>query len=160
MDKSKTVKVEWDKIDWAKVQAVVFKLQKRIYKASLDDNVQKVRKLQKTLMRSWSNRVLAIRRVTQDNRGKKTAGIDGVKFISPDERMTAAENLKLLNSQTKMRNIMVEKLEMSDKSRATRRVWIPKADKKEMRPLGIPTMMERAKQALVKNALEPEWVLL
>jgi len=157
MNKSKTEKVEWNDIDWTKVQAVVFKLQKRIYQASLNGNVQKVRKLQKTLMRSWSNKLLAVRRVTQDNRGKQTAGIDGVKFITPDNRMEAAEKLKLLNKQKAMRTVMVEKLELSDKSRATRRVWIPKADKKELRPLGIPTMIERAKQALVKNALEPEW---
>jgi len=140
MNKSKTEKVEWNKIDWVKIQAVVFKLQKRIYLASQSGNVSQVRKLQKTLMRSWSNKLLAVRRVTQDNRGKRTAGIDGMNSVKPDERLELAKNLKL-----------------TDRSRATLRVRIPKADKKEMRQLGIPTMFERARQALVKNALEPEW---
>ena len=140
MNKSNTKKVEWNNINWAKVQAVVFKLQKRIYQASLSGNVLKVRKLQKTLMRSWSNKLLAVRRVTQDNRGAKTAGVDGVKSVKPEQRIELAKNLKL-----------------TGKSRATLRVYIPKANKGEMRPLGIPTMLERAKQALVKNALEPEW---
>lgn len=140
MNKSNTEKVEWNTFDWTKVQSKVFKLQKRIYQASLNGNVQKVRKLQKTLMRSWSNKLLATRKVTQDNRGKRTAGVDGVKLVKPEQRLELANSLKL-----------------SDKSRATRRVWIPKPGKTEKRPLGIPTMLERAKQALVKAALEPEW---
>lgn len=60
----------WKTINWRQVERYVFKLQKRIYAASRDGNVKKVRKLQKTLMRSWSNKVLAVRRVTQDNQGK------------------------------------------------------------------------------------------
>ncbi len=143
MNKSNTEKVEWNAIDWAKVQSIVFKLQKRIYEASLQGNVRKVRKLQKTLMRSWSNKLLAVRRVTQDNRGKRTAGVDGVKFVEPEQRLELASSLKL-----------------TDKSRATRRVWLPKPGKDEKRPLGIPTMSERALQALVKNAMEPEWEAL
>lgn len=63
----------WKTINWRQVERYVFKLQKRIYAASRCGDIQRVRKLQKTLMRSWSNRVLAVRRVTQDNQGKKTA---------------------------------------------------------------------------------------
>lgn len=69
----------WKDINWKKVEKYVFKLQKQIFKASKSGNLKKVRQLQKTLMRSWSNRVLAVRKVTQDNTGKKTAGVDGIR---------------------------------------------------------------------------------
>lgn len=130
----------WDSIDWQQVDRYVYKLQKRIYAASRRGDIKKVRKLQKTLMNSWSCKVLAVRRVTQDNRGKKTAGVDGVKSLSPIARMKLVGQLKL-----------------TGKSKPTRRVWIPKPGKDEKRPLGIPTMYDRALQGVVKAALEPEW---
>ena len=132
--------VGWKDINWRKVERYVFKLQKRIYAASRRGEVKKARKLQKTLMRSWSNKVLAVRKVTQDNRGKATAGVDGVKSLSPEARMKLVGQLKL-----------------TGKSIPTRRVWIPKPGREEKRPLGIPTIYDRALQALVKNAIEPEW---
>ncbi|MEQ9021902.1 MAG: reverse transcriptase domain-containing protein, partial [Pseudomonadales bacterium] len=91
-------------------------------------------------MKSWSARALAVRKVTQDNTGKKTAGVDGVKSLSPEAR------LKLVNE-----------LHLSSKVSPTRRVWIDKPGKEEKRPLGIPTMKDRALQGLVKLVLEPEW---
>ena len=139
-DSTKLDTVGWDGIDWRKVERYVYKQQKRIYAASRHGDIKQVRKLQKTLIRSWSNKVLAIRRVTQDNRGKKTAGVDGKKLLSP------AARLKLIGQ-----------LKLTGKSRPTRRVWIPKPGKDEKRPLGIPTMHDRALQALLKHALEPEW---
>ncbi|MDJ0534399.1 MAG: group II intron reverse transcriptase/maturase [Xenococcaceae cyanobacterium MO_207.B15] len=132
--------VGWNEINWRKVERYVFKLQKKIYAASRRGDVKKVRKIQKTLMRSWCNKVLAVRRVTQDNRGKKTAGVDGVKSLSPEARLHLVGQLKL-----------------TGKSKPTRRVWIPKPGREEKRPLGIPTLYDRALQALIKNALEPEW---
>ena len=132
--------VGWDSINWQKVDRYVYKLQKRIYAASRRGETKQVRKLQKTLMRSWSNKVLSVRRVTQENRGKKTAGVDGVKNLSPAARMKLVGQLKL-----------------TGKSKPTRRVWIPKPGKDEKRPLGIPTIHDRALQALLKNVLEPEW---
>ena len=133
----------WKSINWRTAERYVFKLQKRIYAASRRGNVKLVRKLQKTLMRSWYNKVLSVRRVTQDNTGKKTAGVDGVKSLSPAARFELAKQLKL-----------------TGKSHPTRRVWIPKPGKDEKRPLGIPTMYDRALQAIVKAALEPEWEAL
>lgn len=97
MDKSKSepkVTEEWKDVNWRKVERYVSKLQKRIYAASRCGNIRKVRKLQKTLMRSWSNRVLAVRRVTQDNTGKKTAGVDGVKSLSPEARFKLVRDLQ------------------------------------------------------------------
>lgn len=87
--------VEWNAIDWRKVERYVFKLQRRIFQASSQGKFQLVRKLQRTLTRSHYARLLATRQVTQDNSGKKTAGIDGVKSISPKQRLKLAANLNL-----------------------------------------------------------------
>jgi RNA-directed DNA polymerase len=127
--------VEWRHINWQKLEKRVFKLQKRIYRAEQRGDTKAVRRLQKTLMRSWSAKCLAVRRVTQDNQGKKTAGVDGIKSLSPVQRLELVKNLKL-----------------SHKAKPTRRVWIPKPGTEEKRPLGIPTMADRALQALVKLA--------
>jgi RNA-directed DNA polymerase len=131
--------VGWNEIDWQKCQTTVFKLQRRIYQASKDGDTQQVHKLQKTLLRSWNAKLLAVRTVTQDDQGKNTAGVDGVKSITPKQRVELAMSL-----------------ELDDKARPARRVYIPKANG-EKRPLGIPTIEDRAKQALAKLALEAEW---
>jgi RNA-directed DNA polymerase len=131
---------EWNLINWRKLEKKVFKLQKRIYRASQRGDVKAIRRLQKTLMKSWSARAISVRRVTQDNQGKKTAGVDGVKSLTPKQRLN-----------------LVGKLKLGTKVRPTRRVWIDKPGTDEKRPLGIPTMNDRALQALVKQALEPEW---
>ena len=83
----KSTTVEWKNIPWHKVERVVFKLQKRIFQASQRGDIRAVRRLQKTLINSWSAKVLAVRRVTQDNQGKKTAGVDGVKSFTPKQRL-------------------------------------------------------------------------
>ena len=140
---SKTLRlqmVEWNTIPWRKLERNVFKLQKRIFLASSRGDTKAVRRLQKTLMRSWSGKALSVRKVTQDNQGKKTAGVDGVKSLTPKARLALVLSLKL-----------------NQKVSATRRVWIPKPGTVDKRPLGIPTIADRATQALVKLALEPEW---
>ncbi len=135
-----TTTYEWRTIPWRKLERKVFKLQKRIYRASLRGDVKAVRRLQRLMMKSWSAKCLAVRRVTQDNTGKRTAGIDGVASLTPKARMT-----------------LVGGLQIGDKATPSRRVWIPKFNSTEQRPLSIPIMHDRALQALVKQALEPEW---
>ncbi len=95
-------------------------------------------------MKSEAARLLAVRRVTQENQGKKTAGVDGVKSVKPKERLLMARHIH----PQYWKHI---------KAQPVRRVWIPKPGKSEKRPLGIPTMYERARQCLAKLALEPEW---
>lgn len=73
---------EWKTIPWEKVEKVVFKLQKRIYQVSERDDRKTVHKMQRLLMKSWYARLLATRRVTQDNQGKKTPGIDGIVVLT------------------------------------------------------------------------------
>lgn len=130
---------EWNKVNWRKLERQLFKLQKRIYRASECGDVKKVRRLQKTLTNSWKAKAIAVRRVTQDNQGKKTAGIDGVKSLTPKQRLALTKTLKI-----------------GGKAKPTRRIFIPKPNG-EKRGLGIPTINDRALQALVKLALEPEW---
>jgi RNA-directed DNA polymerase len=77
----------WNTLPWTRIQRNVFKLQKRVYRASCRGDVPPVRKLQRLLMSSWSAKLLATRRVTQDNRGKQTAGIDGVKSLTANQRL-------------------------------------------------------------------------
>ncbi|BDM83672.1 group II intron reverse transcriptase/maturase [Acaryochloris marina] len=131
---------EWTDINWKQVQKNVYRLQTRIFKAKHRGDTKQVHRLQKLLMKSRSAKLLAVRRVTQDNQGKKTAGVDGVKSLTPEERLDLVNNLYL-----------------TGKSKPTRRVMIPKPGTTEERPLGIPCMIERARQMLVKLALEAEW---
>jgi RNA-directed DNA polymerase len=136
----KSLNLEWNKISWKGIQIFVQKFQKRIYSASRAGDIKKVRWWQNSLMSTYTAKLLAVRQVTQDNQGKKTAGIDGIKSLTPRQRLVLAKNLKLGLGSSPIR-----------------RVWIPKPGKTEKRPLGIPTIQDRALQALVKLALEPEW---
>jgi RNA-directed DNA polymerase len=83
----------------------VYKIQKRIYKASQHDDVKTVRRLQKTLIKSWSAKCLAVRRLTQDNQAKKTAGVDGVKSLSPEASLALVNELKLGNKSKPTRRV-------------------------------------------------------
>lgn len=134
----------WNKLPWRKLERHVYRIQKRIYRASQHGNERAVHKLQKLLLKSEAAQLLAVRRVTQDNQGKRTAGIDGVKSVEPAQRFIMVKRLHLKHWKLA-------------KPKPVRRVWIPKPGKKEQRPLGIPVMYDRAKQALVKLALEPQW---
>ena len=140
MSTAATPMYEWNALPWKRFERQVFKLQARIYRASRRGDRKAVHRLQRLVMTSWAARCLAVRKVTQDNQGKKTAGVDGVKALTPPQRLALARSLRL-----------------SATARPTRRVWIPKPGSTEQRPLGIPTLGNRAEQALAKLALEPEW---
>jgi RNA-directed DNA polymerase len=131
---------EWTTIPWQKLERYVYRLQKRIYKAKQRSDTRAVRGLKRMLIRSKAAKTLAVRQVTQDNRGKRTAGIDGVKNLGPKERLA-----------------MTTTLSLNGKAAPVRRVGIPQPGRTEKRPLGIPTMVDRARQAFAKMVLEPEW---
>jgi RNA-directed DNA polymerase len=107
---------EWAALPWRKLEQHLYRLQKRIFKASARGDLKTVHKLQKLLMKSRSARLLAVRRVTQDNQGKKTAGIDGVKSVPPAARLALAQAIHPKR--------MAER-----KPKPLRRVWIPKPGK-------------------------------
>jgi RNA-directed DNA polymerase len=86
---------EWKDIDWRAIERRVFKLQKRIYKASCRGDTKTVHKLQRLLMTSWSAKCLAVRKVSQDNRGKRTAGVDGMKNLAPANRLRLVSILNI-----------------------------------------------------------------
>lgn len=134
----------WNELPWPKLEKYVYRIQKRIYRAKQKGNTRAVQKLQKLLMKSEAARLLAVRRVTQDNQGKKTAGVDGIKSVKPKQRLTMARMIH-------------PKFNGKPKPKPARRIWIPKPGKDEKRPLGIPVMLDRALQALIKMTLEPEW---
>jgi RNA-directed DNA polymerase len=112
---------EWETLPWRTLERSVFKLQKRIYRASQRGDRKTVRRLQRLLLTSRAAKLLAVRRVTQDNRGKKAAGVDGVKNLPASERPALAESLSLHGAASPVR-----------------RVYIPKPGTDEFRPLGIP----------------------
>src|SRR5437773_5625716 len=130
--------VDWHAIDWPPAHATVRRLQARIVKATLAGKWGKVQALQRLLTHSFSGKVLAVRRVTE-NDGKKTPGVDQEIGDTPEKKIQAVHALK----------------RRGYRSQPLRRVYIPKSDGKTMRPLGIPTMKDRAQQALYLLALAP-----
>lgn len=133
---------DWNAINWQKANRIVRNLRHRIFRATAERNWKKVRSLQKLMLRSFSNIVMSVRKVSQQNKGKDTAGIDKVVLKSSEARSQMVEELRTYTTW---------------KSKPARRVYIPKANGKQ-RPLGIPVIKDRCLQAMVKNALEPEWV--
>ena len=131
---------QWNTIRWPKVERKVFKLQKRIYRAAQRGDDRQVGRRPKLLLRAPYAKLLTGRPVTQDHRGKKPPGVDGIAALTPAERRTLAEHLQL-----------------DGHAAPVRRVYIPKPGTREQRPWGIPTIADRAKQGVVTQALEPEW---
>ena len=129
---------KWYAIHWPTIQRNVRRLQVRIAQATKEGRWGKVRALQRLLTHSYSGKVLAVRRVTE-NDGKKTPGVDLEIWDTPEKKIQAVHELKRRGYQP----------------RPLRRVYIPKSDGKTMRPLGIPTMIDRAMQALHLFALDP-----
>ena len=134
---------DWKSIKWNKVNRHVTSLQRRIYHASKDNNKKKVRDLQRQLMRSRSALVLSIKKVTKENKGKFTPGIDGFKAPSDKARGKLVD--ELINKDMKLH-----------RPKPAFRKYIPKKNGK-LRSLGIPTIKDRIYQEIIRMALEPEW---
>lgn len=130
----------WKALPWKQFRKDTFRLQKRIYEASRNNDIARVLYLQKLLFRSHGARMLAIRQVTQLNSGKNTAGIDGISSITTKQRFLLEQ--ELLREGMKWKHMGV------------RRLNIPKPDG-TIRPLKIPTIRDRAWQCLVKLVVEP-----
>src|ERR671934_1698682 len=105
MSESATATYEWNQLPWRKLEVAVFKLQRRIFKASQAGDDPRVHRLQKLLLRSRAAKRLAVRRVTQDNQGKHTAGVDGIKSLCPRERTTLANTLGKLSIGSPTRRV-------------------------------------------------------
>ncbi len=131
------VDVDWHAIDWHAVHHNVRRLQTRIVKATQDGRWGKVKALQRLLTHSFSGKALAVRRVTE-NHGKRTPGVDGEIWKTPERKATAIGDLR----------------QRGYRPQPLRRIYIPKKNGKR-RPLGIPTMQDRAMQALYLLALDP-----
>ncbi len=132
---------DWNAIDWRKVERSVSDLRRRIFRASEEGDHRKARSLQKLMLRSRANALQSVRRVTQINMGSNTPGVDKLVVKTPRARGELVDQIRSYQPW---------------KAKPAKRVYIPKANG-ELRPLGIPTIHDRAMQAIVKNALEPYW---
>jgi RNA-directed DNA polymerase len=135
---------DWTTVNWRKAERIVRNLRQRIFRATQAGNHQKARSLQKLMLRSYANTLMSVRRVTQINQGKHTPGVDKVVIKTPKARGRLVDELRSYQPW---------------RARPVRRVYIAKANGK-LRPLGIPTVINRCQQAIVKNALEPYWEAL
>jgi RNA-directed DNA polymerase len=135
---------DWRQVDWRPVEDEVRRLRQRIFTAAQAGDLKKVRNLQKLMLRSYANTLLSVRRVTERNAGRLTAGVDGEVVLTPEAKAKLAQR--------------VQHGAESFKAMPVRRVYIPKkGSSTKRRPLGIPVIADRAHQARVVNALEPEW---
>ena len=132
---------DWNAIDWHKANRTVRNLRQRIFRAAQEGNLKKVRSLQKLMLKSYSNRLVSVRRVAQMNAGKNTPGIDKLVLKTPEARGRMVDTLAHYTLW---------------KAKPAKRVYIPKTSGK-LRPLGIPVVQDRCLQAMIKNALEPAW---
>jgi RNA-directed DNA polymerase len=143
MNGPKDETLDWDAIDWRACEENVRRLRQRIFTASKAGDLARVRQLQKLMLCSRANTLVSVRRVTERNAGRMTAGIDGEVVLTPVAKAKLAER--------------VQHSAEPFKARPVRRVYIPKPGSHKRRPLGIPVIFYRCHHARVVNALKPEW---
>ncbi len=135
---------DWRQVDWRRVEDDVRRLRQRIFTASKAGDLARLHNLQKLMLRSRANTLLSVRRVTERNAGRLTAGVDGEVVLTPEAKARLADR--------------VHQNAEPFKALPVRRVYIPKRGSSDKRrPLGIPVILDRCHQARVVNALEPEW---
>lgn len=127
--------------DWQSVKRRVQNLKRRIFRATKNGEWNQVRSLMKLMLRSYANLLLSVHKITQENKGKRTPGIDRQIVRTPQARARLIRELLMVKAW---------------KVKPAVRIYIPKADGKQ-RPLGILTIKNRVAQAIVKNAIEPCW---
>jgi RNA-directed DNA polymerase len=132
----------WNAINWRTANRTVRNLRQRIFRAAQEGHLNKVHSLQQLMLKSYSNRLVSVRRVAQINAGKNTPGVDKLVIKTPAARGRMVDTLAHYSLW---------------KARPARRVYIPKAGGTKLRPLGIPVVVDRCLQSMVKNALEPAW---
>jgi RNA-directed DNA polymerase len=135
---------DWRQVNWRRVEDEVRRLRQRIFTASQAGDLARVRSLQKLMLRSRANTLLSVRRVTERNAGRLTAGVDGEVALTPEAKAKLADR--------------VQHQPEPFQALPVRRVYIPKRGSgTKRRPLGIPVILDRCHQARVASALEPEW---
>ena len=134
-------RLNWDAVKWRHQETQVQRLRQRIFKATQAADWKRVRNLQKLMLRSRANVLVSTRRVTQRNTGRGTPGVDGQVALTPEARADLA--------------VLLHRRGGPGRALPVRRVYIPKKGGK--RPLGIPSIADRAQQERVRSALEPEW---
>jgi RNA-directed DNA polymerase len=131
---------DWNRVNWGQAERDVQRLRQRIFSASQAGDPKRVRNLQSLMLRCRANALVSVRRVTEVNAGRNTAGVDGRIVVSDSDKAVLADRVQHT---------------VSAKALPVRRVYIPKPGGR--RPLGIPVIVDRVQQAQVLNALEPEW---
>jgi RNA-directed DNA polymerase len=134
---------DWNAIKWHKVEKYVDKLQKRIYHAESENNSRQVRNLQRILIHSNATLLLAIKKVTQINKGKQTPGIDGFRALNDKKRGELFDTMKNMNIKL-------------HSPKPAYRMYIKKKNGK-LRSLGIPAITDRIYQEIIRMALEPQF---
>lgn len=130
----------WEDLDWFDIERRVFQLQRRIFQSAQENNRAEMHRIQARMVNLFAARCLAVHQASEVSKGRKTAGIDGIKSLSDGQKLALAKSLRI-----------------DKRPDPVLRRHIPKPGSDKTRPLGIPTMADRAHQHLIALALEPEW---